>query len=108
VALHRPASPVRLDPGQTFHQHLVIFSRGPFTLAVTPGRDPVEVRVVDLHPDPTGHSPRPVTTQSSASGTLILVPDGAPSVWDVTLTSRSATPVTATITLQLPGPGRDQ
>ena len=108
VALHRPASPVRLDPGQTVHQHLKVFSRGPFTLAVTPDADQVEVRVVDLYPDPTGHSPRPVTTQPSPSGTLIQVPDGAPSLWDITLTNRSATPVTATIALQLPGPGRDQ
>ena len=108
VALHRPASPVRLDPGQTVHQHLVIFSRGPFTLAVTPGAAQVSVRMVDLHPDLTGHSPRPVTTQPSPPGTLIQVPDGAPSLWDITLTNRSANPVTATIALHLIGPGRDQ
>ena len=108
VALHRPASPVTLDPGQTVHQHLYVLSRGPFTLAITPGADQVSVRMVDLHPDPTGHSPRPVTTQPSPSGTLIQVPDGAPSLWDITLTSRSATPVTATIELHLIGPDRDQ
>ncbi len=107
VALHRPASPVRLDPGQTVHQHLKVFSPGPFTLTVNPGPDQVSVRVVDLEPDRTGQ-PRPVTAHESPSGTLVVVPDGPPSIWDITLTNPSAAPQTATVELHLVGPGRDQ